>query len=42
MKLYQIITSDSLVLNVQASSIKSLREYLNDESIKPIIITVIG
>lgn len=42
MKLYQIITSDSLVINVQASSIKALRSYLNDENIKPIIITIVG
>lgn len=42
MKLFQIITTDSLVLNIQASSMRSLREYLNKEGIKPIIITVIG
>ena len=42
MKLFQVITTDSLVLNIQASSIRSLREYLNEENIKPIIITVIG
>ncbi len=42
MKLFQVITTDSLVLNIQASSMRSLREYLNEENIKPIIITVIG
>ncbi|WP_264673362.1 hypothetical protein [Moraxella bovoculi] len=42
MKLYQIITTESIVLNVRASSIKSLREYLVDENIHPIIISVIA
>lgn len=42
MKLYQVISQDSLVFNIQASSIKALRSYLNDEDIKPIIITIIG
>lgn len=42
MKLYQIITTESIVLNVKATSLKSLREYLVDEGIHPVIITVIA
>ncbi|STY87083.1 Uncharacterised protein [Moraxella ovis] len=42
MKLYQIITTESIVLNVRSFSIKSLREYLVDENIHPVIITVIS
>lgn len=42
MKLFQIITTDSLVINLKASSLTALREQLIDEDIKPLIITIIG
>ena len=42
MKLYQVITADSLVINFKASSLTALHKQLIDENIKPIIITIVG